>query len=105
AVRSESTRTGTRQLAPDWQRQYNLVGIVQAVAIAVAIFALVTLDLPGLIPPVVCLIVGIHFFPLQSTFDQPEYRGTGLALCGVAAIGGAVIVLASDEAARAVVGL
>lgn len=104
AVRTESTRTAPRHLPPDWQRQYNIVGIVQGVAILVAIAALVSLGAQGLIPPVVCFIVGLHFLPLQRTFDQPEYRATALALCGVAAIGAGLLSFTSDEAVRAVVG-
>lgn len=104
AVRSEPDRGASRRVAPDWQRRYNLVGIAEGVAILVAIVALIWIDVPGLIPPVVCLIVGIHFLPLESIFGQREYRWTALALCAVAVVGAAMLSFASEEAVRAIVG-
>ncbi len=105
AVRSEPHRHEPRRVPPDWQRRYNIVGIAQGLAILVAIVALSSADLPGLIPPVVCFIVGVHFFPLDRTFDQRQYQWTALGLCGVAAIGAAMLGPASNEAVRAAVGL
>lgn len=105
AVRTDSSRTEPRHLPPDWQRRYNIIGIAEGLAILVAIVALVSLDRPGLIPPVVCVIVGVHFLPLERTFDQPEYRWTALALCAVGAVGAAMLAPLGDEAVRAVVGL
>ncbi len=39
---------------------------------------------PEIIAPVVCLGVGIHFFPLRRLFGLPLYDGTGLAMCVIA---------------------
>ncbi|MGW0228475.1 hypothetical protein ACWDWO_09200 [Actinopolymorpha singaporensis] len=39
---------------------------------------------PEVIAPVVCLGVGIHFFPLRRLFAVPLYDATGLALCAIA---------------------
>lgn len=105
AVRSDSTRTDPRSLAPDWQRRYNVLGIIEAVAIVGAIIALVGAGVPGLIPPIICIIVGIHFFPLDTTFDQPQYRWTAVLLCAVGAIGVAMFAPAPDGIVRAMVGL
>lgn len=42
-------------------------------------------DHAELIPALVCLVVGVHFFPLARLFDVPRYRLTGSALVIVAA--------------------
>lgn len=39
---------------------------------------------PEVIAPVVCLGVGIHFFPLRRLFAVPLYDATGLTLCVIA---------------------
>ena len=39
-----------------------------------------------LIPAIVCLGVGIHFFPLVRLFAVPVYRWTGAALCAIAVL-------------------
>ncbi|SDR83293.1 hypothetical protein [Actinopolymorpha singaporensis] len=39
---------------------------------------------PEVIAPVVCLGVGIHFFPVCRLFAVPLYDATGLALCAIA---------------------
>ncbi len=106
ALRRTATQpeTQTRRLPSDWQRRYNLLGLGQLVAIVLAIIALVTLGVPTLIPAVVCLVVGIHFFPLSRIFDQSQYVWTGAALCGIAVLGAASLTAANEEASRAVVG-
>ena len=59
-----------------------------------------------LIPPVVCLIVGAHFFPLARLFDQPQYWWTGASLSIVAAAGFITLAAgAGAEVSRVVVGL
>src|SRR5665811_552608 len=67
-----------RQLPRNWMRNYNLVGFAQMVVIALVVFGLIWLDQPALIPALVCLVVGIHFFPLVRVFDQPRYMWTGV---------------------------
>lgn len=89
----------------DWNRRYNLIGIIQGVAIGLAVFTLIQLDYPGLIPAVVCLIVGLHFLPLADVFDLELYRWTGIALCTLAAIGLALWPVADDGVVLATVGL
>ncbi|MET9022460.1 hypothetical protein ABZV93_21020 [Actinopolymorpha sp. NPDC004070] len=39
---------------------------------------------PEVIAPVVCLGVGIHFFPLRRLFGVRLYDATGLAMCAIA---------------------
>src|SRR5699024_12520005 len=51
-----------------------------------------------LLPPVVCLIVGLHFLPLARLYDQPQYRWTAGLLILAAVIGlGAVLWGAEAE--------
>lgn len=94
-----------RRLPENWRQRYNQVSLIQLAAIGLAVAILIVAGVPGLIPAAVCLIVGIHFFPLARLFDQPEYTGTGALLCVVAALGFAVLAAADEEASRAVVGL
>ncbi|WP_219417445.1 DUF7010 family protein [Pseudonocardia nigra] len=66
----------------------------------------VALRRPELAPPVVALIVGLHFFPLARLFDQPQYTWTAVGLC-VAAVAGLVVLVTgpSPEVSRLAVGL
>jgi hypothetical protein len=38
-----------------------------------------------IVPVAVCLVVGVHFFPLARLFEVPLYLRTAVALCAVAA--------------------
>jgi hypothetical protein len=93
-----------RRMPADRQRRYNLVGIVQAVAIGLTIAAHIVIGHPAFIPSVVSVIVGMHFFPLAPVFDQPQYALTGVALCVVGVLGAMTFVVASEQAPRAFVG-
>jgi hypothetical protein len=104
-VQASAEPSGPVDIPADWNRRYNLIGIAQGIAIGIAVFALIALGHPGLIPPVVCLIVGLHFFPLVSVFDTQFYRWTGIALCALAAFGLIVQTQTSDAATLATVGL
>lgn len=64
-------------------RRFNLVFGLQGVAIALAVFLLVRYDLGTLVPAVVALIVGVHFFPLAGLYGVRAYHATGAALCVV----------------------
>lgn len=106
AIRANATPVSTRprRLPSDWNLRYNLVGLVPAIVIVAVIIALLAADLADLIPGVVCLVVGIHFFPLARIFDQSEYLSTGLALCAVAVIGLLLFPFVDDAISRGVVG-
>lgn len=93
-----------RRLPADWQRRYNVIGIVEGVAIGLAVAVLIFAGRPELIPSLVCLIVGAHFFPLARLFDQRQYAWTGTSLCAIAVAGWAALVLVDSEAGRAIVG-
>ncbi|OZM81500.1 hypothetical protein [Pseudonocardia sp. MH-G8] len=91
---------------PDgWRRGVGLVNGGQFVAIALVVAVFLLLGRPEFVPPLVCLVVGLHFFPLARLFDQPEYTPTAAVLCAVACAG-LVVLLAGPGAApsRVVVG-
>lgn len=94
-----------RRLPADWQRRYNLLVLAEFVIIFLASLALGRTGHAELIPAAICLVVGIHFFPLASIFDMPPYRWTAIALCVVAAIGAGLLGVTGAATGRAVVGL
>lgn len=95
-----------RRLPDQWYRRVGRVNLAQFAGIVVAVAVLAWAGAPAFVPPVVCLIVGAHFFPLARLFDQPQYRWTGAGLTVVAAAGLVGLATgASMEAARAVVGI
>lgn len=61
---------------------------------------------PVLIPPLVALVVGLHFLPLAAVFGQPRLRVPAALLVG-AGLAGAAVWLADgpDGAVRFTVGL
>ncbi|MFD0773777.1 DUF7010 family protein [Streptomonospora algeriensis] len=80
-------RQRERRLPHGWGRSVGVVNIAQAAAIAAAVLLLVNTGSTLLLPPVVCLIVGLHFFPLARLYDQRQYHWTGVLLTAVAAAG------------------
>ena len=94
-----------RRLPADWQRRYNLLVLAEFVAIFLVSLALGRSGNPEAIPVAICLLVGLHFFPLTGIFDMTPYRWTAIALCLVAVIGGGLLGVTTAATARAVVGL
>lgn len=72
-------------------RRFNLAFGLELVAIVVAIFLLIRLGSGSLIPSIVVLIVGIHFFPLAVLFKISAYHLTGGVLCILALLTMAVM--------------
>jgi hypothetical protein len=91
--------------AREWRdrslRRFNLVFGLQGVAIALSVFLLVRYDLGTLVPAVVAIIVGVHFFPLAGLYRVRAYHATGAALCVL----GAVAFLLAPPARLPLVGL
>jgi uncharacterized membrane protein len=94
---SVRTRRGARGLSRDdspqakarrkyLSRRFNLVFGLEGVAIALAVVVLGRYALESLIPAVVTIIVGIHFFPLAKLFGVRAYYVTGAALCAIAVV-------------------
>ncbi|MBO4237926.1 hypothetical protein [Pseudonocardia alni] len=94
-----------RQLPHRWRARYRTIGVTQGVAITLVVAVAVALSAPGLIAPLVCLVVGLHFLPMARVVDQAEYRLTGAALLVIGLAGLAVLAATGPEAARAVTGI
>ncbi|MFE3070062.1 hypothetical protein [Streptomyces sp. NPDC059247] len=94
------------RLPEKWNRGVGMVNAAEVVAIFAVIAASNASGHPEFIPVGICLVVGVHFFPLARLFDQGQYRWTAVLLTAVAVVG--LVVLAagtSAETIRAVVGL
>ncbi|MEU8616833.1 hypothetical protein [Streptomyces sp. NPDC048623] len=82
-----------------------LVNAVEVAGIVAVIAAANAMGRPEFIPVGICLVVGLHFFPLARLYDQWQYRWTGILLTAVALVGLAVLVAGGTaETTRAVVG-
>jgi hypothetical protein len=99
AARHPARATGLR-LPGDWQRRFNLIGAVQGASIALVVLLALVAGLVGLVPAAVCIVVGLHFFPLADAVGM-RYRPLGLVLCLVGAVG--VLVFATVGLAASVV--
>ncbi len=87
-----------------WRARFDRIGLVQAVAIAAVIAVAAAAGLPEAIPVGVCLVVGLHFFPLAGVFGLALYRWTGLGLLAAAGLGLALLLAQDVDRARAVTG-
>ncbi|AGJ56519.1 hypothetical protein AB0K64_08260 [Streptomyces sp. NPDC053741] len=93
-------------LPANWARSVGIVNVVELAAIFAVIAASNASGHPGLIPPCIALVVGLHFVPLARLYDQWQYKGTAALLGAVAVLGLALLAAGfSDESVRAVVGL
>jgi hypothetical protein len=93
------------RLPEKWNRGVGLVNGLEVVAVFAVIAAANATGHAELIPPGICLVVGLHFFPLARLFDQWQYTWTAALLTAVAVVGVAVAVAGSpDETVRVVVG-
>ncbi len=64
-----------RRQPEGWYRHVGVVNLAQFGTIALAVLILVAVEAPELVPPVVCLIVGLHFFPLARLFVSRSTPG------------------------------
>jgi hypothetical protein len=79
AEREEGRRAGRRIGI-----RFGIVVVIEFAGIAVIARVLAITGRTDLIPLLVCLGVGVHFFPLARLFRLPVYDRTGIALCAVA---------------------
>lgn len=86
-----------------WHRLVGLVNLGEVAAIVLVVVVCLVGDVPQLVPPLVALVVGVHFVPLARLFDQPEYRATAAGLV-VAATAGLALLVVSNEASRTAAG-
>ncbi|MFC9946947.1 hypothetical protein [Streptomyces pratensis] len=97
-----------RMVSPpaNWARSVGVVNAAELVAIFAVIAAANASGRPGLIPPAIALVVGLHFVPLARLYDQWQYKGTAALLSATAVLGFALVAAGlSDDSVRAVVGL
>jgi hypothetical protein len=64
--------------------RFGFIVAAEFVGLAVAAWVAATAGKPQVIAVIVCLGVGIHFFPLRRLFAVPLYDRTGAALCLIA---------------------
>ncbi|KOU22604.1 hypothetical protein ADK52_20560 [Streptomyces sp. WM6372] len=90
---------------PGRRRRFNQINALQWLVIVAVVAACASTGAQGLIPSLVAVTVGLHFFPLAATFEQPRLKLPGALLVAVGAAG-AVIGWAggSDAFVREVVG-
>lgn len=69
---------GYRKNIRSW---FNVIFIAEGLAIMVAILVCNITDQTNLIPLLIAVIVGIHFFPLAYLFKMRIYYVTGILLC------------------------
>ncbi|MEU7845635.1 hypothetical protein AB0B39_32235 [Micromonospora sp. NPDC049114] len=102
-VLSARTRgaVGPRNRATD--RRYLLIVVAEFVAAGLGAAVLVAAGWSAYVPVLVCLIVGLHFFPLAPLLGDPLLRPLGVALC-VVAVAGLVVGLASAVSPGLVIG-
>ncbi|MDN5929449.1 MAG: hypothetical protein L0I24_00010 [Pseudonocardia sp.] len=97
-----------RERTPRWPTRFNgyaWINVGQGGAVVIAVAVLASAGAIVLLAPVICLIVGVHFFPLARMFGQTQYWATG-ALLVVLAVVGVILVVngATGEVVRIVVG-
>lgn len=90
--------SGARERGRAIGRRFGIVVAVEFVGLAVVALVLSAVGHPHLIPAMICLGVGVHFFPLIRLFRVPVYAVTGVAMCAVAALS-AVVALLSGQVA------
>ncbi|APS21066.1 hypothetical protein TK78_20650 [Streptomyces sp. Tue 6075] len=90
----------------DRRRRFNQINGLQWLVIIVIAVVCSRAGVPVLIPPLVALVVGLHFLPLAAVFGQPRLR-VPAALLVAAGLAGAAVWLADgpDRAVRFTVGL
>ncbi|MDQ0268138.1 DUF7010 family protein [Cytobacillus purgationiresistens] len=65
---------------------FNIIFAAEGLAIAITIAVCNTTSHTELIPPIIAIIVGVHFFPLAPLFQVKLYYFTGALLCILAII-------------------
>ncbi|MFE7313510.1 hypothetical protein ACFU7T_10425 [Streptomyces sp. NPDC057555] len=92
-------------LPADRRRRFRQVNVVQWLLIAVVVMGCVSAGVPVLVPPLVAVVVGLHFLPLVAVFEQPRFQVPAALLVAAGAAGGAVWLAGGpDDAVRLVVG-
>ncbi|MEU9217646.1 hypothetical protein AB0D47_14025 [Streptomyces sp. NPDC048376] len=90
----------------DRRRRFHQINGLQWLLIAAIAVVCARAGTPVLVPPLVAIVVGLHFLPLAAVFEQPRLR-VPAALLVAAGASGLVVWLTDgpDETVRLVVGL
>ncbi|MFI1225677.1 MULTISPECIES: hypothetical protein [unclassified Streptomyces] len=90
----------------DRRRRFNQINALQWLLIVGIAVLCSRAAVPVLIPPLVAVVVGLHFLPLAAVFEQPRLR-VPAALLVVAGASGVAVWLTDgpDRAVRLTVGL
>ncbi|WP_405743518.1 hypothetical protein OG422_16485 [Streptomyces sp. NBC_01525] len=90
----------------DRGRKFHQINGLQWLLIVVIAVVCGRAGVPVLIPPMVALVVGLHFLPLASVFEQPRLRVPAALLIAAGAAGMTVwLADGPDKTVRLVVGL
>ncbi|MFF8288976.1 hypothetical protein ACF068_07040 [Streptomyces sp. NPDC016309] len=91
---------------PERRRRFNQINLLQWLLIIATVIVCARTGHPVLVPPLVALIVGLHFVPLAAVFAQPRLRVPAAALVLAGATGLAVRMNeGADTTVRLVVGI
>jgi hypothetical protein len=107
---ARAAKKGARRTRPNRRRRatanrdYLWINLGQFVLLALAALVLVMVGEVALIPLAACVVVGLHFFPLAWTYDQPQFWATGAAMLVLAAAA-IVLVVATGAGPGASIGL
>ncbi|MCX5335924.1 hypothetical protein [Streptomyces sp. NBC_00140] len=90
----------------DRRRRFNQINGLQWLLIIVIVAVCRQIGMPVLVPPLVAVVVGLHFLPLAAVFEQPRLR-IPAALLIASGTAGLIVWLTNvpDETVRLVVGL
>ncbi|MFJ6632662.1 hypothetical protein ACIQMR_14905 [Streptomyces sp. NPDC091376] len=88
------------------RRRFNQINGLQWLLIIAIVVVCRQVGVPVLVPPLIAVVVGLHFLPLAAVFEQPRLR-IPAALLIASGSAGMTIWLANgpDETVRLVVGL
>ena len=90
----------------DRRRRFNQINGLQWLLILVIVAVCRHMGEPVLVPPLVAIVVGLHFLPLAAVFEQPRLRIPAALLIASGTAGMTVwITDVPDETVRLVVGL
>ncbi|TWJ08296.1 hypothetical protein LX16_4521 [Stackebrandtia albiflava] len=80
-------RTGEQEMFQRTGRVFMLVNLGQVAGIFVVVAVANLLDAQTWIPPMITVVVGIHFLPLAKAFGMPEFRWIAWIFVAVAVLG------------------
>ncbi|MFI1445119.1 hypothetical protein [Streptomyces fructofermentans] len=90
----------------DRRRRFNRINGLQWLLIVVIAVVCARTAKPVLIPPLVAIVVGLHFLPLAAVFGQPRLRVPAAVLTAAGAAGVTVWLAGGpDDGVRLLVGL